>query len=150
MSLRIDLPENPLSKTVLGERSGNIFPLLWSEGDRLSLNGTMSSPLAAGDAGKRSAPFTFRGTIRSPFNVLYPATAQADKVVFPGAQQYVAGSFDPAALPMWASSGSFTDATMHHLGTLLGVPFTGAGSALKQMIVMSMDGMALSGTFTFE
>ena len=150
VSLRIDLPENPLSKTALGERSGNIFPLLWSEGDRLSLNGTMSSPLAAGDAGKRSAPFTFRGTIRSPFNVLYPATAQADKVVFPGAQQYVAGSFDPAALPMWASSGSFTDATMHHLGTLLGFPFTGAGSALKQMIVMSMDGMALSGTFTLE
>lgn len=150
LSLDVSLPGGPVSKTFLGERAGNIIPLLWSEGDRLSLNGTTSYPLTEENAGKRSATFTFRGSIRAPFNVLYPATFEADRVTFPPVQQYAKGSFDPLALPMYASSGTYSDASMHHLGMLLGFPFTGEGVALKQVVVMSLDGAILSGTFTLE
>lgn len=149
-NIEVSLPDGPVAKTHLGERSGDIFPLLWSEGDRLSLNGTPSYPLSAEDAGGRSASFGFRGSIRAPYNVLYPATTEADKVNFLSIQKYTVDSFDPAALPMYASSGSYSDAEMHHLGTLLGFPFTGTGTALKQLIVMSIDGTVLSGTFTLE
>ena len=148
--MSVSLPDGPITKTFLGERAGNLFPLLWSEGDRLSLNGTFSYPLSAEAAGNRNASFAFRGSVRAPFNVLYPATAEADKVSFPTVQNYVAGSFDPPALPMYASSESYSNASMHHLGTLLGFPFTGTGTALKQLIVMSLDGAVLSGSFSLE
>ena len=149
-SLNISLPDDPLTKTYLGERAGNMFPLFWSEGDQLSLNGTFSYPLTAEEAGKRSASFFFRGSIRAPFNVLYPATSAADRVFFPSVQQYTVGSFDPSAMPMFASSDTYSDASMHHLGTLLGFPFTGNGVALKELVVMSLDGAVISGVFTLE
>ena len=148
--MNLSLPDGPAVKTHLGERAGDLFPLLWSEGDRLSLNGTASYPLAAESAGGRRASFAFRGTVRPPYNVLYPATTAADQVVFPAEQTYAENSFDPAALPMYASGDSYTDATMHHLGALLGFPFTGSGVSLKQLVVMSLDGATLSGTFTLE
>lgn len=147
LRLSISLPEGPAVKTHLRERVGDFFPLLWSEGDRLSLNGTMSYPLAAEDAGGRSASFSFRGSIRAPYNVLYPATSQTSSVSFPSVQRYTEGSFDPAALPMFASGDSYSDASMHHLGALIGLPFTGNGTRLKQLVVMSLGGEAISGTF---
>ena len=150
LTMSFTLPDNPVTKTFLGERDGNVLPLLWGEGDVISINGTMSNPLSAEAAGKRSAPFTIRGTVQAPFNVLYPGTSEADKIVFPGVQKYKEGSFDPSSLPMYASAATYSDATMHHVGTLLGFPFKGAGHSLKQVIVMSMDGKEVSGTFTLE
>lgn len=150
ISLNIALPDGPLTKTCFGERTGNMFPLLWSEGDKLSMNGTISNPLPAESAGGKKAAFTFRGSIRAPFNVLYPATSELDRVSFPTVQNYVEGSFDPQALPMYASSPSYSDASMNHLGTLLGFPFTGDGVTLKELVIMSLDGAVLSGSFALE
>ena len=151
--LNVALPGEALTRTSLGERTGDTFPLLWSEGDRLSLNGTFSYPLAAENAGNRTASFSFRGSITSPYNVLYPASRESDKVIFPSTQRYRSGSFDPAALPMYGSTDTYTDAQLHHLGTLLGFPFiapAGTTPSLKQLIIMSLDTEVISGTFTME
>lgn len=149
----VALPDGSLTKTYLGERIENTFPLLWAEGDKVSMNGTVSTPVSAEDAGKRSSTFSFRGSVKAPFNILYPATTEADKVVFPELQIYRPDSFDPSAFPMYASCEGHEDATMRHLGTLLGFPFaapSGESASLKQLIIMSIDGNALAGTFSLQ
>ncbi len=36
------------TKVALADENAGTFPLVWQEGDRVSLNGTMSNPLSAG------------------------------------------------------------------------------------------------------
>ena len=57
-TLTVCLPETG-TKTALGAKTDGKYPVLWKEGDCLSLNGYSSLPLAAGDAGSSSAGFVF-------------------------------------------------------------------------------------------
>ncbi len=75
-------------KTVLGSKESGKYPVLWSEGDVIAVNGFLSQPLAAGDAGTSSASFTFdeKPATAGVYNVVYPGTATSGRVVFsPGA-----------------------------------------------------------------
>ena len=64
-TLTISLEE---SRTQLGEKADGLYPLYWSEGDQLSLNGVASAALTADQAGAASTQFTFDGVIGSvPF-----------------------------------------------------------------------------------
>lgn len=151
VELSVSLPDGGITRTYLGDRIENAFPLLWAEGDQVSMNGTASTPVTADDAGKKSSRFLFRGSIKAPYNILYPATDESDKVVFPEEQNYVKDSFDPSALQMYASPDDYTEASMQHLGALLGFQFTapeGESADLKQIIVMSIDGNVLAGEFS--
>ena len=89
------------TKTALGEPDGNVWPNLWCEGDVISVNGVMSEPLTAEEAGKSSASFTVKG-VSAPFEAVYPAGA----TVIPTEQAYVEGSYDPSAFVMHASSNT--------------------------------------------
>ena len=103
----VSLPD-AATRTVLGAETDGKYPTLWSEGDVISLNGIKSVPLKAEDAGKNVASFKFMGDIVYPYNILYPGTDEISKVTFPSVQQYVRGSFDPQAVPMYNSSRSFS------------------------------------------
>ena len=153
IELSVSLPDGGMTRTYLGERVENTFPMLWAEGDKVSLNGTVSTPVSAEDAGKKYGTFSFRGSVKSPFNILYPATEYADKVIFQAQQKYVPGSYDPLALAMYASCENHENATMKHLGTLLGFPFSvpsDVSASLKHLVIMSIDGNALAGTFELQ
>ena len=42
--------EQTAVKTVMGDKSESKYPIYWSEGDVIAVNGSLSQPLAAGDA----------------------------------------------------------------------------------------------------
>ena len=44
-TLSISMAE--VTKTHLGEKVGELYPLLWSEGDAIAVNGVVSTPLTA-------------------------------------------------------------------------------------------------------
>ena len=69
-TLTISLEE---SRTQLGEKVDGTYPLYWSEGDQLSVNGIASAALPASAEGNAAAEFTFDGVLSHPYNVLYPA-----------------------------------------------------------------------------
>lgn len=50
--------ESPSTKTELGEKTDGKYPVLWSEGDRIAVNGVVSRPLSAEEAGANFATFT--------------------------------------------------------------------------------------------
>ena len=139
------------TRTVLGAETDGKYPTIWSEGDVISLNGIKSVPLKADGAGSNVASFKFKGDITYPYNILYPGTEEHDKVSFLAVQQYVSGSFDPLAVPMYNASRSFENVTLSHLSSLLKFSLTSSESVkLAQIQVTSMGGEKISGTYRME
>lgn len=96
------------TKTYLGDKNGDGWPVLWSEGDRISVNGVISKPLAAEEAGSSSASYTVEEKLDAPYTGIYPASARvSDNVVaIPSQQSPAQGGFDPAAAVMVAGGES--------------------------------------------
>ena len=69
------------SRTQLGEKSGELYPLFWSEGDVIAVNGVASTALSSEWAGSGSANFTFAGELARPYNIVYPAPTEDAKVI---------------------------------------------------------------------
>ena len=136
------------TKTTLGEKAGNLYPVIWKEGDCLSLNGASSLPLSAEDAGATSAGFVFRDGLSTPYNLLYPLSGEKDLVVFPGTQVYVPGSFDPAAVPMWGTSNTYTNVNLRHFFSLVRISIKSASAkVLRSITLTALGGESLSGSF---
>lgn len=136
------------TKTTLGEKAGNLYPVIWKEGDCLSLNGASSLPLSAEDAGATSAGFVFRDGLSTPYNLLYPLSGEKDLVVFPGTQVYVPGSFDPSAVPMWGTSNTYSNVTLRHFFSLVRISIQSASAkVLRSITLTAIGGEPISGSF---
>ena len=149
--LKADLPERQDvdTKTTIS-RDGSVYTVLWETGDKISINGIKSEPVASGDNGKRSVDFTVSGSLSAPFMVLYPGTTSENVIALPDTQYYVENSFDKAA------AASYGNAVKR--GDVYGVtltPFCGVirlalkGSATIDRIELnSLGGEKLYGYFT--
>ena len=97
------------SKTQLGDKDAEgKYPLYWSAGDAIAVNGVASQPLAESFDGQASASFTFNGEVVRPFNAVYPAPAEGATaaeglypVTFLATQVYTEGTFAAGAAPMY-------------------------------------------------
>lgn len=146
-TLTVCLPETG-TKTALGAKADGKYPVLWKEGDCLSLNGYPSLPLSLQDAGSSSAGFVFRGGLAAPYNLLYPVSGEADLVVFPASQMHVEGGFDPAAVPMWGTSNSYTSVSLRHFFSLVRISIkTETARVLKSITLTALGGEPISGSF---
>ena len=149
-SLLISLEQ---TKTHIGEKSGESYPLYWSEGDKIAINGVASEPLTEEADGKAVAQFTLNGTLTYPYNIVYPAPAEGvvaadglQAVTFQANQSYKAGSFAEGAAPMYAQVASEGDAIeMKHLAGILCLVPQG-DATLTSMTVESVAGK-LAGNF---
>jgi len=141
------------TKTAFGEKDGTSIPVLWNKGDKISVNGVTSDALASG--GSSSATFTFDGTLETPYNAVYPAsavveyTAEGATIIVPGAQNHTAGSFDPKA-GILVGSGNEEGITMVNTMAYLKVILSGGGNKTETITVKSNGGEALSGRFTTD
>lgn len=138
------------TKTSLGLKDGDSYPVYWEEGDVITLNGKRSAAVSAGDAGSASACISVKTDAVSPFNILYPGVdGVADQVTFPSTQVYREGSFDANALPMYATASSLKDEiSLNYLASVLRIPmkFTSA-TTLRRITVTALNGEPLSGSF---
>ena len=144
-TLTISLEE---SRTQLGEKADGVYPLYWSEGDKISINGVESSAVSADVAGATAAEFTFDGLLNHPYNVVYPAST-ANKVTFPAIQSYVAGTFAAGTAPMYGYAEVAGGAIqMNHLAGALRLDV--AGTATLSSVVVVAESGSLSGTYTVD
>ena len=141
------------SRTQLGEKADGVYPLYWSEGDKIAVNGVASNEVAAESVGKASATFVVNGALAYPYNIVYPAPAEgvsavADgcyPVVFPATQTYVAGNVDGNAVPMYGYAEEGTTPTLNHLTGVLRFAVKGEAT-LASLAVVATNG-ALAGTY---
>lgn len=155
--LEATLGEDPSeARTAIGEKTGNTYPVIWTEGDCISVNGCPSLPLTATSIGStgKTATFEVEGLVSAPYKGVYPLSAVSSyandtyEVTLPQVQEYTAGSFDPAAAVM-LSYGNGSLAFQNVLAYLKIQVAEGSDPATIRMLKLSAgNGEALSGTFT--
>ena len=145
MVLRATMPDG-VSKTTL---SGD-YQVLWQTGDKVSVNGTLSNAVESADNGKKAVEFTIDGTLNAPYKVLYPGTTSSNVITLPATQNYVAGSFDPAAAASFGNARKSGDAFIASLTHFCGIlRFALNGSAtLSKIELNSLGSEKLYGNFT--
>ena len=131
-----------------------MYPLYWSEGDQIAVNGATSAPLTASQAGGAGAEFSFETVLTRPLNIIYPASDEAGCVTFLAEQEYKAGTFAAGAAPMYgyaaevAEGEEATPIQMHHLTGVL--RFAVKGDVVLSKAVITSDSGDLAGTYTVD
>ena len=160
------------TKTQLGEKTDEgLYPLYWSEGDAIAVNGVASAPLANVAAGSDAATFTFSQPVAEPFCVVYPAPTAAtveDEVVeepaapvtvfpvtFAATQPYTAGTFASGVAPMYGYAAALaegeeaTPIQLNHLTGVLRLAIKGNGEKVTSIVVKTEKGK-IAGPFTVD
>lgn len=138
--LEVSMPET-LTKTVLGLTAAGVYPVLWSVGDYITVNGVPSKPLTALEAGDATAVFHFSEPIKTPYRVQYGTEV-------PAFQQYTEGNICAFSAPMQATSyeAAFT---LKHQACVLSLPLSGSVT-VAGISVSALDGTPLSGGGTVQ
>ena len=153
ITVTLAVPDEADTRTTLGSKSGSTYPVLWSAGDNITLNGTEAEEFipASGNTTATAKFFVGKGNaISSPYNFLYGGVpGQSNQVTFPASQSYVANGFDPAAMPMYASVTDLNgNITFSHVGALLKFSFTGSNKIDAVTLTAADATKSLSGNFT--
>lgn len=145
------------TRTSLGVKSDDIYPVYWSEGDRLAVNGVLSEEAQIDESNPSIANFKVEGSLTYPISVVYPysTSTTADKAIveFPAEQFYTANTFASGYAPMcgYATTPS-GKLTLSHLSTILRFPIKSAleGIVLEKVVITSTSGIKLAGEFEVD
>ena len=143
-TLTISLEE---SRTQLGEKVDGIYPLYWSEGDQISVNGIASAALPASAEGSATATFAFDGILSYPYNVVYPASS-ANEVTFPASQIYKEGTFSVGAAPMYGYAAENETIQLRNLAGVLRIAVS--GDKVLSRIELTAESGYLAGTYAVD
>ena len=145
------------SRTHISGKAGDEYPLYWSAGDKIAVNGIASESLSESSHGKSSATFTINGVVEYPYNIVYPAPAEGvtaaeglQAVSFLATQEYTAGTFAEGAVPMYTQVASASEAaSLKHLAGVLCIAPKGEGVVLTSMTVTAENGK-IAGNFDVD
>ncbi len=150
------------SKVQLGEKAGEVYPLYWSEGDAIAVNGVASNELTGVGENATEAQFIVEG-VSYPLNIVYPAPTVTEAevaeegeavavypVVFPAVQQYVPGNVDPKAVVLYgyANEEPTIPVQLNHLTGVLQLNVKGAAT-LTSLTVNARSGN-IAGTYNVD
>ena len=136
------------SRTQLGEKADGVYPLYWSEGDQISVNGVASTALTAAQAGGVSATFEVDG-VHSLLNVAYPAAA-ANQVLFAGEQVHKSNTtFGNNATTLYGVGSIDEGLVLNHLTGVLKIGITGSAT-LTHAQISTVDRAPIAGTFDID
>ena len=120
-SLTISLDQ--VSRLSLGDKRGDSYPVYWSEGDRIGVNGESSDVAQISANNPSVATFTLGENVQYPYCITYPyseaTSAASPKVVFLAEQNYIDGSFDAGAVPMCGYAKQGGGVVLQHLAAIL-------------------------------
>ena len=143
------------TKTALGAKEGSAYPNYWKEGDQISVNGVTSLALDASANGQATADFTFDPGVSTPYYAAYPVAAVSGysagsaTLTVPAQQNYVAGSYDPAAYIMGGKSTSAGVVALNPCVSIIHLSLTGS-ETISSIKLTAAAGSALSGSFTTD
>ena len=136
------------TKTSLGEKDGDTYPVYWSEGDKIALNGVASAALAAEFVGKTAAEFKWEQEYELPYLLTYPAGANG-VITFDSSQAYAAGTFAVNTAPMYAYVTAEGAVNLQHLAGVLrlGV-YAQEETVIRSMYIENLGDAPIAGDFT--
>ena len=153
-SLTISLEQ---TRTSLGDKVGDNYPVYWSEGDKIAINGECSTPASINAENRASASFTVDANLASPYCITYPytsaTTTSTPKVVFPAEQSYTEGTFSTESAPMCGyATTTAKSINLSHLAGVLRLPVKAEqeGIVLDKVVITSKTGAKIAGTFSVD
>ena len=144
------------TRTSLGDKTNNQYPVYWSEGDAIVANGVCSEAAQIDNENKGCAKFKFNTTLSYPLSITYPyistTTAEEARVLFPAEQSYVEGSFSQGSTPMCGYAKQNEAVKLNHLATLLRFPIraSASGTKLAKIVVTATSGAKIAGEFVVD
>ena len=165
LTLSLEESRTHLGEKVTDENGVSLYPLYWSEGDAIAVNGVVSAPLTAG--GEATAVFKFNEEVTAPLCVVYPASAAATveegeavepeapvtayPVTFLATQPYTVGTFAPQAAPMYGYAAELpeTGVQLNHLTGVLRLVIAGNGEKVTSIVVKAQKGK-IAGAYTVD
>ena len=137
------------SRTQLGEKAGDLYPLQWSEGDKISVNGVESNALSTDEDGKTAATFSVAGELKTPYCIAYPA-APAGQVLFADKQVHTSNStFASGVATMYAYAEDGFGVSLNHLTGVLKIGVTGSAKVVLAQI-SNANRKPIAGAFDFD
>ena len=153
--LTVELPG--ATKTVLGDAEDGVRPVLWCNGDRISVNGTASEALEI-EGKAAAADFVINDELTAPYSIIYPASMVKEfkdgstVITLPSQQKATSGdNIVSGSLPM-AGYSTTLSAKMGQLCGILGIRLkAGSGTGLIRYIeVTATGGEPVSGDFSVD
>ena len=151
--LTVELPSTTKSRTELGEKVNGEYPVYWSQGDRIVVNGILSEEVEIDSENRRRATYEVHsGELELPYFVTYPytstTTAEEPQVAFPAVQNYVEGTFASGAVPMCGYKATMGDALkLRHLAGVFCFAIKGEDNTTVLRSITITSEKPLSGTF---
>ena len=132
------------TRTQLGEKADGIYPLYWSEGDQISVDGVVSESAIIDPNNPAYATFLINGAVSDTSHIAYPAAAEG-KVVFAENQTYTANStFGQGVTTMYGVGNE-----LHHLTGVLKIGIVGSATLLKATVATA-DHTPIAGLFDID
>ncbi|MBO4447628.1 MAG: hypothetical protein J5764_05845 [Bacteroidales bacterium] len=147
------------SRTTLGTLSNGVYPVYWSNGDRICVNGVKSTTLHGLADKTVTADFTVEG-VTAPFHIVYPSlicdamdAAGKASIQLPVAQAWIPGSFANLSAVLYGSTEG-TGAELQNLCGVVRIPLCKGsefGGTIRTITLSSASPSApLSGSFTLD
>ena len=142
------------TRTSLGDKVGDNYPVYWSEGDKIAVNGVASSEAVIKAENRSVATFKIESALATPYHITYPySEGVSPKVVFPAEQVYTEGTFAQGYAPMCG----YTDINggnveLKHLAGVLRLPIKASIEtvALDKVVITSLNGEEIAGEFEVD
>lgn len=149
--LTLELPGT--TKTVLGDAQDGVRPVLWSKGDKISVNGVVSDPLDV-EGNVLKADFVLSGQVSAPYEIIYPAgmVKDAATVTLPAGQKYAAGdNIVSGSMPM-AGYSTTESVMMKQVCGILGIRLKMGTEAnlIRYVEVTALGGEPVCGDFAVD
>ena len=143
------------TRTYLGEKEGDVYPIYWSEGDRIVVNGNISEEAVINAQDPTSAQFTVNAVLDFPRSIIYTGDLATNPscVSFPSEQLYEANSIKSGYAPMYGYvTSQNSNIQLKHLAGILRLPVKAdkSGVTLQSITIKSNSGEALSGLYTVD
>ncbi|MBR2858570.1 MAG: hypothetical protein IKB90_00545 [Alistipes sp.] len=136
------------SRTQLGEKVDGIYPLYWSEGDKISVNGVASGEAVINESNPASATFAVQEA--ESYAVAYPAASEG-QVLFAEKQNHVAegDTFASGVSTMYGYGTDRNAIQLNHLTGVLKVGIKGEATLAKAQI-STIDRAPIAGAFDID
>ena len=141
------------TRTLFGEKAGDCYPVYWSEGDRIVVNGITSKEGAISSDDRSRAIFEIEGVLQTPYLITYPyceaTTKEKPMVVFPAEQMYAEGTFPVESVPMCGYVEIPTGTrTLQHLAGVLRFPMvSNIDNIVLDRVVITSHDARIAGEF---
>lgn len=156
VSLRDIHSKTHLSPDETGQEK--VRKVLWSEGDKINVNGSVSQPLTAEQAGMTNAEFSIN-TAMSEYSVVYPASVCADRgyspdgtitIEIPSIQKYSPTSFGNGAAILYGYAAEGSSVNLKNLCGAVQITLTGAVTVKSAVMVSADVTEPVAGTFSLN